>query len=360
MYSTGMATKSLEFMDYSFCSDDSLYNTPSNKQKKNNELEEINEEDLNEYQTSSYAISPSSDSSITVKSRITSLWNNVKYNWNIYLHKNKTHFERNQPICLLGKFYFDNQHDASPTKLTSLNDYCVIQNDFKNFEQDVYTRLWFTYRKDFQPLNGTYFTSDMGWGCMIRSAQMLLAQGFLMHFLGRDWSLFKTNLHADNVLHREIISWFFDRPSNKSPFGLHRLLDIATQKLGKKVGDWFGPVSVTLMMRDALDKAREFIPLLDYDSICMYVAQDCCIYKQDVLELCQKNTEKFTPVILLVSVRLGGDELNEVYIETLKFFLRMSNCIGIIGGKPKHSLYFIGYQGNIKEISKFLNLVSTF
>ena len=54
----------------------------------------------------------------------------------------------------------------------------------------------------------------------------------------------------------------------------------------------------------------------------------------------------FTPCILLISVRLGGEELNEIYVDSLKMFLELDICIGIIGGKPKHSLYFLGYQGD--------------
>jgi cysteine protease ATG4 len=225
--------------------------------------------------------------------------------------------------------------------------------DLKMFEQDIYTRLWFTYRKDFPPINGTKYTSDCGWGCMLRSVQMLIAQGFLLHFLGREWNFLQSTSRHDHFLNREIISWFNDRPGNKCPFGIHRLINLA-EKMGKKVGDWFGPGTVTLIMKDALEQAQEFITILD-DKIRIYVAQDCTIYKKDVLELCTKNIRRnstvsdlnvpFVPVLLLISVRLGGEDLNEIYVPILKLFLEMENCLGIIGGKPKHSLYMTGYQG---------------
>ena len=81
----------------------------------------------------------------------------------------------------------------------------------------------------------------------------------------------------------------------------------------------------------------------------IYVARDCTIYKKDLLDLCKTaetaESSSFCPCILLVSVRLGGEELNDVYVPQLKMYLEMENCLGIIGGKPRHSLYFIGYQG---------------
>ena len=30
--------------------------------------------------------------------------------------------------------------------------------------------------------------------------------------------------------------------------------------------------------------------------------------------------------------------------------LSLDHCIGIIGGKPKHSVYFVGFQGEITTV----------
>lgn len=58
------------------------------------------------------------------------------------------------------------------------------------------------------------------------------------------------------------------------------------------------------------------------------------------------STDKWKALILLVPMRLGSECLNELYEPCIKNLLAHDSCIGIIGGRPKHSLYFIGFQGN--------------
>jgi cysteine protease ATG4 len=254
----------------------------------------------------------------------------------------------------------------------------VNENMKTKFEQEVYTRVWFTYRKDFLPINGNFrYTSDCGWGCMIRSAQMLMGEAMLRHFFGLNWSIYRSFKEPNDIqMYKTILSFFNDRPSVECPLGLHYLMDVADEKVDKngnsnqgeksRVGTWFGPTSICILIRDALNKATQYfektqnkkkeLGLLKQFKV--YVARDCTIYKKDVFTLCygdnevnNENTSSsagqvFKPCVILVSVRLGGEDLNEVYVPALKELLEMKTCIGIIGGRPKHSLYFFGYQSD--------------
>jgi cysteine protease ATG4 len=56
------------------------------------------------------------------------------------------------------------------------------------------------------------------------------------------------------------------------------------------------------------------------------------------------NNFKWKSLILLVPLRLGTEKMNLIYGDCLKAMLSLEHCIGIIGGRPKHSLYFVGYQ----------------
>lgn len=61
------------------------------------------------------------------------------------------------------------------------------RTELDQIRRDVQSRLWCTYRKGFAPIGQAGYTSDRGWGCMLRCGQMMLAQALIALHLGRDW-----------------------------------------------------------------------------------------------------------------------------------------------------------------------------
>ncbi|KAM7008597.1 cysteine protease atg4da [Tautogolabrus adspersus] len=316
-----------------------------------------------------------------LKAKLMSAWNNVKYGWTV---KSKTSFNKISPVTVLGHSYLLNSED-----------------EVERFRLAFVSRVWLTYRREFPQLEGSSWTTDCGWGCMLRSGQMLLAQGLLVHLMPRDWvwpdaqqltdvdfEVFRPrsparaggvpipsfgsprgsntpekSLPSDQVpncsqkkrpesvkdrqaepIHHRMVTWFGDQPP--APFGVHQLVEIGKSS-GKKAGDWYGPSIVAHILRKAVAKTSAV------HNLAVYVAQDCTVYKEDVVRLCDLSLNQTPPdlssqawksVIILVPVRLGGEALNPSYIECVKNILQLECCIGIIGGKPKHSLYFMGFQ----------------
>lgn len=64
--------------------------------------------------------------------------------------------------------------------------YVFYHLELETIRRDIKSKLWFTYRKGFIPIGGnsSAFTSDKGWGCMLRCGQMVLAQALVALHLG--------------------------------------------------------------------------------------------------------------------------------------------------------------------------------
>ncbi|KAG7216162.1 hypothetical protein INR49_029010 [Caranx melampygus] len=287
-----------------------------------------------------------------LKSKLVSAWNSVKYGWPL---KQKSKFSKSSPVIMLGKPY-------------ELKD----QGERERFRRSFVSLLWLTYRRGFPPLAGSSLTTDSGWGCVLRTGQMLLAQGLLLHLMppgwtwsvrhhvvkddmdlqsrpansgqsfnegpskrGRKLSLGSTLDRPMEATHRRVVSWFADHPT--APFGIHQLVELGKSS-GKKAGDWYGPSIAAHILQKAV------VASADLSNLAVYVAQDCTIYLEDVKRLCARPPQSWKSVIILVPVRLGGQDLNPAYVTCVKELLRLQCCIGIIGGKPKHSLFFVGFQ----------------
>mmetsp|Transcript_39979 Transcript_39979/g.103200 ORF Transcript_39979/g.103200 Transcript_39979/m.103200 type:complete len:213 (-) Transcript_39979:1445-2083(-) len=53
----------------------------------------------------------------------------------------------------------------------------------QHLKAEVMSMYWCTYRKDFEAIEDTSLTSDTGWGCMLRTAQMALCEVYSRHVM---------------------------------------------------------------------------------------------------------------------------------------------------------------------------------
>ncbi|KAK7397835.1 Cysteine protease atg4 [Neonectria punicea] len=201
------------------------------------------------------------------------------------------------------------------------------------FLADFECKFWMTYRSEFEPIPRATnpqatsalsfsmrlksqlgdqgdFSSDSGWGCMIRSGQSLLANTMAMISLGRDW---RRGISVQEE--RQLVSAFADDP--RAPYSIH-----------------------SFCYCRALANSHE-------PSLRVYSTGDGPdVYEDEFMKIAKPQGEEFHPTLILVGTRLGIDKITPVYWEALIASLQMHQSVGIAGGRPSSSHYFIGAQGS--------------
>ena len=94
-----------------------------------------------------------------------------------WMEKPKTTFSLDSALCLMGRFY-----DIRPLIVRNHSRY--VTNGLEDFKSDCIGLIWLTYRMEFSVLPGSMCTTDCGWGSTLRTSQMLIAQGILVHYFG--------------------------------------------------------------------------------------------------------------------------------------------------------------------------------
>lgn len=172
-------------------------------------------------------------------------------------------------------------------------------------------------------------STDAGWGCMIRTAQCVLANALIRVRLGGAWRRGNSTAeqHAEYV---RILSCFFDNPSAACPFSIHRFA-AAGRRLGTEVGSWLGPGTAALAMKELVDGGDHGLGVV--------VTNDGMLCAADVRH---ESRDWARPVLVLVVQRLGLEKVHTDYLAALLASFRCAQSVGVAGGRPSTSLYFVG------------------
>ncbi|KAJ5299325.1 hypothetical protein N7476_010882 [Penicillium atrosanguineum] len=220
------------------------------------------------------------------------------------------------------------------------------------FMKDFESRIWMTYRSNFTPIprNNTPeatssmslgvrirsqlmdaqgFTSDTGWGCMIRSGQSLLANTLC---IGEEAKGPRKNLNY--LLCLQIIQ---RHPSQYIDL-LNAVLSPAENTPGNGLGhrQLLGASSMSpLTLSNECEDPK----------LRVYVTNDTSdVYEDQFTRLARGENGRFQPTLILLGLRLGIEQVTSVYWDGLRASLQYPQSVGVAGGRPSASHYFMGVQ----------------
>ncbi|KAJ6238370.1 cysteine protease [Anaeramoeba flamelloides] len=236
---------------------------------------------------------------------------------NFYKTLSKFSLNSNSKVVLFGKDYEPKTNE---------------EKKWDHLYEKISTIIWVSYRSNFPPILETIYTNDQGWGCAIRTGQMMFSQALLFTLLGRDFSPQKCNNQEELKIYKKILSYFLDYPS--SCYSIHNICSYASENFNYKIGKWFGPTSIVQTLKYLYEQKHS-------DQLRIYVSVEPDIYLDKI-----SKSEKFVPIFFCISTRLGMNSLNTIYAEQLKELFTFPQFMGFVGGKPMSSYYFVGCTGN--------------
>lgn len=222
-----------------------------------------------------------------------------------------------------------------------------LERTNQEFQQTFQGITWFTYREAIEkPLVGTQITSDAGWGCMLRTGQMILCQAIKRHLIGGSFKIGDVKNVDTRNKYFDILRMFLDNltdhsaSSSKSPatpplspFGIHSICQEGKRNLNLTPGQWYGPQMISVVLRNLCDKYK---PVPNFS---MHVCLDGNVFFDEIEA---KFEDASSAVFVLVPIRLGIDEIQPKYLEQVKYIFSIRQNVGIAGGKDHMALYFVG------------------
>jgi len=175
--------------------------------------------------------------------------------------------------------------------------------NYRSFEP---RRLVFCcYRYGFVPVSG--WDSDVGWGCTVRSFQMVL--GNVMSF------------HTD----KDYLQYIRDIPE-RHVFALQNIVSQLPDH--RQPGEWCSPSDVANAV-DHLFVATSQQEALGFDYV---------VYGERIID-----TSHHFPLLLVLSTKIGLKDINHELQCIVSEMLCHPNSAGIVGGKGSSSRYFVGF-----------------
>jgi len=131
------------------------------------------------------------------------------------------------------------------------------------------------------------------------------------------------------------LRWFADIPEGDTPYSIQAIAK-AGEKYGKTIGQWFGPSTIANVLKELVTAHKP-------SNLSVYVSDDGAVYIDQATKVATED-HTWKPLLIIIPLRLGLDSINEIYYASILESFKAKQSLGIVGGKPRASLYFVASQ----------------
>jgi cysteine protease ATG4 len=209
--------------------------------------------------------------------------------------------------------------------------------------------MWFSYKRNWlMPIEGTSISSDVGWGCMVRCGQMLLAKCLIR--------ISQASLARDPEVWKSILVLFQENLKDEdAPYSIQNLVPHAKKEFNIQPGEWFRATSIMMSLDKMTCKYKNPLNcnlkiMTSVESIIGMNEIHATIFgekdrkgKVDYSdELCKRDWN--TQLLLCVAIRIGLNKPQENFKGSMAHFMSLRHCIGMLGGKDHKAYFIVGYN----------------
>ncbi|CAD8154791.1 unnamed protein product [Paramecium pentaurelia] len=274
-------------------------------------------------------------------------WYNAKFNLTQYVYDiDKQLRQKDKVIYILNE--------------TIKNDIGIEQR-IEKLKKTCSQILWFSYRKKIPQFQISSLTSDTGWGCMIRVAQMALAQVIRhYHSFTQPEQLIVLIRHFIDDDDDEMIDFIKQTKQNQveyyhAPFSIQKIVYHAKIEFKKEPGDWYKPNEILETLNYLFKYSQYSVNMQIYINYeCAFILQDAIqkMFNYDKgnlewLKECVKNNIQLNQqddkgIGIFLPTRIGLQNVNKDYLEVLNHLMTLPYFQGIIGGVSNRAFYIVG------------------
>lgn len=230
--------------------------------------------------------------------------------------------ESSSDLYLLGQ----NRYNNSVSIISSSQAVNQIDRFFRSMKKFTYNEQ-IRYRKE--------FISDVGWGCTIRSGQMVLFNMLLFKIIQARLDPAQSRNLEDRSIN--LLNLFHDNKTTNFSFG--NFIEKSSEGAGKKLNDYWNAKEFFMACEGILKENNNLIRFLNVDiRLKVIIADDGAINVGAAKEALSRDMA----VLLVFNINIGCEENRRRFKKEFFDLIELQFFSGMIVGKRKEAYYVFG------------------